>query len=361
VKTVAELCEYLSKSNQTSNTWFILFIQSHPQLCLSSLSISWPIFTHSLLSVIHERYNRTWVWWASTFLFFLLLFSINGHICLHLCTYKQHCSSSASSDSPQITHYSFSPSPYSPPFPLIAPSLFLPLFFSAFKKRKRIWSMASVFLYHVVGDLTVGKPDMVEFYETETVESAIRAIGESTECGIPVWKRKSHVSMIETSETRQQRFVGILNSLDIVAFLASTECLEDQDKAIKTSVSQVVVPNASLLKQVDPATRSVAFNLISFNTTQYYYILIDLWYLRFCISISWICYSALFMVLLNVFKWLLMVIIMVEIWTSLQKMCSRGTKGCAISLGVCLNPMGCTAFLNHFLYLDAPECRHGIQ
>ncbi|KAJ6757721.1 AMP-ACTIVATED PROTEIN KINASE GAMMA REGULATORY SUBUNIT [Salix koriyanagi] len=65
--------------------------------------------------------------------------------------------------------------------------------------------MASVFLYHVVGDLTVGKPEMVEFYETETVESAIRAIGESTECGIPVWKRKSHVGMIETSEMRQQR------------------------------------------------------------------------------------------------------------------------------------------------------------
>ncbi|KAJ6884389.1 CBS domain-containing protein CBSX6-like [Populus alba x Populus x berolinensis] len=63
--------------------------------------------------------------------------------------------------------------------------------------------------------------------------------------------------MIETSEMRQQRFVGILNSLDIVAFLASTECLEDQDKAIKTSVSQVVVPNASLLKQVDPATRCI--------------------------------------------------------------------------------------------------------
>ncbi|XP_034888514.1 CBS domain-containing protein CBSX6 [Populus alba] len=117
--------------------------------------------------------------------------------------------------------------------------------------------MPSVFLYHVVGDLTVGKPEMVEFHETETVESAIRAIGESTECGIPVWKRKSHVGMIENSETRLQRFVGILNSLDIVAFLASTECLQDRDKAIKTPVSQVVVPNTSLLKQVDPATRLI--------------------------------------------------------------------------------------------------------
>ncbi|EEF50074.1 CBS domain-containing protein CBSX6 [Ricinus communis] len=117
--------------------------------------------------------------------------------------------------------------------------------------------MASVFLYHVVGDLTVGKPEMVEFCETETVESAIRAIGESTECGIPVWKRRSHVNMIENNEMRQQRFVGILNSLDIVAFLAKAQCLEDQEKAMKTPVSEVVVPDNSLLKQVDPATRLI--------------------------------------------------------------------------------------------------------
>ncbi|XP_065852095.1 CBS domain-containing protein CBSX6 [Euphorbia lathyris] len=117
--------------------------------------------------------------------------------------------------------------------------------------------MASVFLYHVVGDLTVGKPEMVEFWETETVESAIRAIGESTECGIPVWKRRSLVGMIENSESRQQRFVGILNSLDIVAFLAKAQCLEDQEKAMKAPVSEVVVPDNSLLKQVDPATRLI--------------------------------------------------------------------------------------------------------
>lgn len=119
--------------------------------------------------------------------------------------------------------------------------------------------MASVFLYHVVGDLTVGKPEMVEFFETEAVESAIRAIGESTECGIPVWKRRSHAGVIENGEMRQQRFVGILNSLDIVAFLARAECLEEQERALKTPVSQVVVPNNSLLKQVDPATRSAPF------------------------------------------------------------------------------------------------------
>lgn len=121
--------------------------------------------------------------------------------------------------------------------------------------------MVSVLLYHVVGDLTVGKPELVEFCDVETVESAIRAIGESTECGIPVWKRSSHVGMIENNEMRQQRFVGILTSLDIISFLAKTECLEDQDKAMKTQVSDVVVPNNTLLKIVDPGTRLVHYCL----------------------------------------------------------------------------------------------------
>lgn len=120
--------------------------------------------------------------------------------------------------------------------------------------------MASVFVYHVVGDLTVGKPELVEFHESETVESAIRAIGESPEGSIPIWKKRSHVG-IENSEMRQQRFVGILSSFDIVAFLAKSQCLEDQDKALKIPVSEVVVPNNSLLRLVDPATRSAPVSI----------------------------------------------------------------------------------------------------
>ena len=114
--------------------------------------------------------------------------------------------------------------------------------------------MASVFVYHVVGDLTVGKPELAEFHESETVESAIRAIGESPEGSIPIWKKRSHLG-IENSDMRQQRFVGVLSSFDIVAFLAKSRCLEDQDKALKTPVSEVVVHNNSLLRVVDPATR----------------------------------------------------------------------------------------------------------
>lgn len=121
--------------------------------------------------------------------------------------------------------------------------------------------MASVFLYHVVGDLTVGKPELSEFPETETVAAAIRAIGDSSEGGIPVWKKRSQKSVFENAETRQQRFVGILNALDIVAFLSREDCLADQDKAINTPVSEVVIPNSAVLKVVDPGTRFGYLNL----------------------------------------------------------------------------------------------------
>ncbi|KAL3650126.1 CBS domain-containing protein cbsx6 [Castilleja foliolosa] len=118
--------------------------------------------------------------------------------------------------------------------------------------------MTSLFLYHVVGDLTVGKPELSEFSEAETVAAAIRTIGDTSEGGIPVWRKRSQKSVaaaVENAESKQQRFVGILNALDIVAFLAREDCLANQDKALNTPVSDVVVPNSSALKVVDPGTR----------------------------------------------------------------------------------------------------------
>lgn len=108
--------------------------------------------------------------------------------------------------------------------------------------------MASVFLHHVIGDLTVGKPEVVEFLDSETVESAIRAIGECAEGAITVWRRSDG-----EARPKAERFVGILNSLDVVAFIAKAG--GDQDKAMRTPVSEVVMPNQGLLKEVDPGTR----------------------------------------------------------------------------------------------------------
>lgn len=122
--------------------------------------------------------------------------------------------------------------------------------------------MASVFLYHVVGDLTVGKPELSEFSETETVGAAIGAIGDSAEGGIPVWRKRSVKSPFENAQSRQQRFIGILNALDIVAFLARDDCLADQEKAINTPVSEIVAPANSALKVVDPGTRFCSLFII---------------------------------------------------------------------------------------------------
>ncbi|KAF3778153.1 CBS domain-containing protein [Nymphaea thermarum] len=115
--------------------------------------------------------------------------------------------------------------------------------------------MAAVFLYHVVGDLTVGKPELVEFCETETVESAIRALVTCTEGGIPVWKKQP--KGVESGVAKQQRFVGIVNSMDIVAFLAKESSLVDREAALMTPVSEMIVPNNSVLKLVDAGTRLI--------------------------------------------------------------------------------------------------------
>lgn len=130
--------------------------------------------------------------------------------------------------------------------------------------------MASVFLYHVVGDLTVGKPELSEFSETETVGAAIGAIGDSAEGGIPVWRKRSVKSPFENAQSRQQRFIGILNALDIVAFLARDDCLADQEKAINTPVSEIVTPANSALKVVDPGTRfSTLSSLLSLHSLSF--------------------------------------------------------------------------------------------
>lgn len=119
--------------------------------------------------------------------------------------------------------------------------------------------MAAVFFYHVAGDLTVGKPELIEFPDSASVAEAIVALHDCTECGITVWKRRPpHLQKTpESAEDRQDRFLGILNALDIVAHLSTESSLMDPDAALKTPVSQILVPDNSLLRQIDPATRLV--------------------------------------------------------------------------------------------------------
>ncbi|KAK8962378.1 CBS domain-containing protein CBSX6 [Platanthera guangdongensis] len=114
--------------------------------------------------------------------------------------------------------------------------------------------MAAVFFHHVVGDLTVGKPDIREFWEGETVGAAMGEFGEGAERAVTVWRKRGEE--VGRERERAARFVGILNSLDVVAFLARGG---DPEKALRTPVREVVRHNPSLLKEVDPAA-SIAHN-----------------------------------------------------------------------------------------------------
>lgn len=109
-----------------------------------------------------------------------------------------------------------------------------------------------MFLHHVVGDLTVGKPDIREFWEGETVGAAMGEFGEGAERAVTVWRKRGDGVVRERE--RAARFVGILNSLDVVAFLAREG---DPEKALGTPVREVVSHNPSLLKEVDPAARLI--------------------------------------------------------------------------------------------------------
>ncbi|XP_042464821.1 CBS domain-containing protein CBSX6-like isoform X1 [Zingiber officinale] len=114
--------------------------------------------------------------------------------------------------------------------------------------------MAFVFHNHAAGDLTLGKTELVEFSEAETLEAAVRAIAASPEATIPVWRKRSpaeDAAGIPCSD----RFLGMINSLEVAAFLARTG--GDHDRAMRTPVSEVVTPNPSLLKEVDPRVRLV--------------------------------------------------------------------------------------------------------
>lgn len=119
--------------------------------------------------------------------------------------------------------------------------------------------MAFVFHNHAAGDLTLGKTELVEFSEAETLEAAVWAIAASPEATIPVWRKRSpaeDAAGIPCSD----RFLGMINSLEVAAFLARTG--GDHDRAMRTPVSEVVTPNPSLLKEVDPRVRSDLLSLL---------------------------------------------------------------------------------------------------
>ena len=113
--------------------------------------------------------------------------------------------------------------------------------------------MAAVFFHHVVGDLTVGKPPIVELSDADTLHDAARAIAASPEGAVPVWRARAAPDHPPSGA----RFLGMISAVDIAAFLATAgPGAGDGDRAMGAKVGEVVQHNPELLREVDPGTRS---------------------------------------------------------------------------------------------------------
>ncbi|XP_062229839.1 CBS domain-containing protein CBSX6 [Phragmites australis] len=110
--------------------------------------------------------------------------------------------------------------------------------------------MAAVFFHHVVGDLTVGKPEVAELHDTDTLEDAARAIAASPEGAVPVWRPRA----APDEPPSGARFIGMISALDISAFLAASGA---GDRAMHAVVAEVVQHNPGLLREIDPGTRLI--------------------------------------------------------------------------------------------------------
>lgn len=109
--------------------------------------------------------------------------------------------------------------------------------------------MAAVFYHHVVGDLTVGKPEIAELSDADTLDDAARAIAGSPEGAVPVWRARA----APDEPPSGARFLGMISAVDIAAFLATAGA---GDRTMRAAVGEVVQPNQDLLREVDPGTRS---------------------------------------------------------------------------------------------------------
>uniref|UniRef100_A0ACD5WLN2 Uncharacterized protein n=1 Tax=Avena sativa TaxID=4498 RepID=A0ACD5WLN2_AVESA len=110
--------------------------------------------------------------------------------------------------------------------------------------------MAAIFFHHVVGDLTVGKPEIVELSDADTLEDAARAIAGSPEGAVPVWRARA----APEEPPSGARFLGMISAVDIAAFVATAGT---GDQAMRTAVGEVVQHNPELLREVDPGTRLI--------------------------------------------------------------------------------------------------------
>jgi hypothetical protein len=105
-----------------------------------------------------------------------------------------------------------------------------------------------VFLRTAAADLTAGKPPLRGVPASAPLSAAAAAIPASQEADVAVWR--DGASPLAPAEAT---VIGLLSSLDVVAFLASH--LGDAAAAMRTPAGDVVAHEPALVREVEPHTR----------------------------------------------------------------------------------------------------------
>ncbi|GJN15648.1 hypothetical protein PR202_gb02582 [Eleusine coracana subsp. coracana] len=104
-----------------------------------------------------------------------------------------------------------------------------------------------VFLRTAAADLTAGKPPLKGVPASAPLSAAAAAIPESQEAAVAVWR--------DGASPQAPAVVGLLSSLDVVAFLASH--VGGPAAALRTPAGDVVAHEPALVREVEPHARLI--------------------------------------------------------------------------------------------------------
>jgi hypothetical protein len=108
-----------------------------------------------------------------------------------------------------------------------------------------------VFLRAAAADLTAGKPALAGVPASAPLSAAAAAIPSSPDAAVAVW-REGASPLAPAAAT----VVGLLSSLDVVAFLASHRAGGGTDAAaMKTPAGDVVPREQAVVQEVEPDAR----------------------------------------------------------------------------------------------------------
>jgi hypothetical protein len=122
--------------------------------------------------------------------------------------------------------------------------------------QRPAWALGAGRMSHIVfhrtaaADLTAGKPPLKGVPASAPLSAAAAAIQESHEATVAVWREGACASPLAPAAAS---VVGLLSSLDVVAFLAANA--GGPAAAMRTPAGDVVAHEPALVREVEPHAR----------------------------------------------------------------------------------------------------------